>query len=171
MMRCLAIAIILAMTAISAAAQAKPELLAAKLNREKAFIARTVGRERSEGRDRLTPARLSRAITVVDIDHDGLSDYMIDYHKVLTRRGAALAVAISNYGAGRKRATRVGSGTRWCARSKSRVETVKSSLISTFTAATAGHSAPLLVPPASPGIHERGEWWSVRRPAVTRPCG
>lgn len=82
MMRCLAIAIILAMTAISAAAQAKPELLAAKLNREKAFIARTVGRERSEGRDRLTPARLSRAITVVDIDHDGLSDYMIDYHKV-----------------------------------------------------------------------------------------
>lgn len=83
MMRILAIAIILPATLVGAGGQAEPQRLLAKLDQDKVFIAAVVGRERSEGRDRLTPARLARAILTVDIDHDGLADYLIDYDKVV----------------------------------------------------------------------------------------
>ena len=77
MMRRISIGILL----IAAAAQAGPQLPA--LTGDKLYIARVVGKERSEGLNRLTPVRLARAITVIDIDHDGVPDYLVDYDHVI----------------------------------------------------------------------------------------
>lgn len=54
-----------------------------KLTGQTAYIAKVIGRERSQRHDRLTPARLAPAITVVDLDSDGIPDYMVDYDKVI----------------------------------------------------------------------------------------
>ena len=65
--------------ALVGSAEAKSRPQAPALTGERLYIAQMVGKERSEGRDRLTPARLARAITVIDIDHDGIDDYAVDY--------------------------------------------------------------------------------------------
>lgn len=59
------------------------ETEAQSLIHDKLYIVEVVGKERSEGHDRLTRARLAHAITVIDIDHDGVADYMVDYNKVI----------------------------------------------------------------------------------------
>lgn len=74
---------ILSLTAASTMMAAKPALRASRSADAKAYIVRTVGRERSAGRDRLTPARFAAAITVIDIDRDGIADYMVDFEKVI----------------------------------------------------------------------------------------
>ena len=77
------IGLMLALSAVGVASYAKQRTRAAPLTGEKLYIAKIVGNEKSEGRDRVTPARLARAITTIDIDHDGIVDYQVDYGKAV----------------------------------------------------------------------------------------
>ena len=82
-MRPATIGLLLALSTVSVGLHAKAQTRQATLTGEKLYIAKIVGKEKSEGRDRVTPARLKRAITTIDIDHDGIVDYQVDYGKVV----------------------------------------------------------------------------------------
>ena len=81
-MRGLLIGMMLALSAAGVASFAKKRTGTAPFKGERLYIATVVGKEKSEGSDRVTPARLARAITTIDIDHDGIVDYQVDYGKV-----------------------------------------------------------------------------------------
>ena len=68
--------------AMVTAAQAHPSRPATALSGERLYIARIIDQE-SDRDDRLLPARLVYAIKIVDIDHDGVADYQVDYNKVI----------------------------------------------------------------------------------------
>ena len=53
------------------------------LNSPTAYIASVDSRERTHGGDRLRPAWMAGAISVIDIDHDGVPDYLVDYEQVI----------------------------------------------------------------------------------------
>ena len=63
-------------------AEAHPRHAAAPLAGERLYIARIIDQESARD-DRLRPARLVNAIKIVDIDHDGVPDYLVDYNKVI----------------------------------------------------------------------------------------
>lgn len=67
--------------AVTAGATAKARRPTPGLTGERLYIARVIERE-SERDDRLTPARLANAIMAVEIDHDGVPDYLVDYNKI-----------------------------------------------------------------------------------------
>ena len=81
-MRIVVIVILIAGFVISSA-DAKARQPAPALRGERLYVARIVGKEKSEIDDRLTPARLARAVKIVDIDRDGIPDYLVDYNEVI----------------------------------------------------------------------------------------
>ena len=81
-MRIVVIGILLAGWVIGSA-NAKARQPAPALRGERLYVARIVGKEKSEVDDRLTPARLARAVKIVDIDRDGIPDYLVDYNEVI----------------------------------------------------------------------------------------
>lgn len=82
MMRIVVIGILLAGCVISSA-DAKARQPAPALRGERLYVAGIVGKEKSEADDRLTPARLARAVKIADIDSDGIPDYLVDYNEVI----------------------------------------------------------------------------------------
>jgi hypothetical protein len=53
------------------------------LSGERLYIAKALSKELSESDDRLRPGQLVNAIKVVDIDHDGTPDYIVDHAKTI----------------------------------------------------------------------------------------
>lgn len=49
---------------------------------QKAYIEKIDSKDRSEADDRVTSARLAHAISVINIDEDGMSDNMVDYERL-----------------------------------------------------------------------------------------
>ena len=74
---------ILLMGCVIGTADAKARQSAPPLRGERLYVARIVGKEKSEADDRLTPARLARAVKIADIDRDGIPDYLVDYNEVI----------------------------------------------------------------------------------------
>ena len=83
MPRCASFAVFVCVLVMCAPAMAKGRTPTTKLNLEKSYIARVIGKERSVRQDGLTPTRLAPAIIVIDLDHDGIPDYLVDYNKVI----------------------------------------------------------------------------------------
>ncbi len=73
---------IYASLAVIGTAEAKALQPAPELTGERLYIAQIIDKESARD-DRLRPARLGRAIEVIDIDHDGVPDYLVDYNKVI----------------------------------------------------------------------------------------
>ena len=82
MIRIVIISILLSGCVIGTA-DAKARQSAPPLSGERLYVAQIADKEKSEEDDRLTPARLVHAVKVVDIDHDGIPDYVVDYNKVI----------------------------------------------------------------------------------------
>ena len=81
-MRIVIVGVLLAACGIGTA-DAKARQSAPALRGERLYVAQIADKEKSEEDDRLIPARLVHAIKVVDIDHDGIPDYVVDYNKVV----------------------------------------------------------------------------------------
>jgi hypothetical protein len=69
-------------TLLVSGAQARDRYPAPALTGERLYIAQIIDKE-SDRDDRLRPARLVRAIKIIDIDHDGVPDYLVDYRKAI----------------------------------------------------------------------------------------
>ena len=80
-MRALLLGFFLSLSVIGFA-HAKAPQRAFALTGERLHIAQIIDSESAKD-DRLRPARLVRAIKIVDIDHDGVPDYLVDYNKVI----------------------------------------------------------------------------------------
>ena len=77
-----AIVVIVLVCSLVGNAHAKVRPSAAPLTGERLYIAQIIDGE-SDRDDRLRPARLRRAIKTIDIDHDTIPDYLVDYRRVI----------------------------------------------------------------------------------------